>query len=138
MRNLVDRPPEKQEARDTTSPVSPTVLIATDGRPKSRAAIEKGLEIAEELGARVTFVSAYRPPWAALGEPFYQRSLTRKLGEARKALDDAKVAAEAFGTEADYDIVEGRPARAIAAVAEARDADLVVVGSRDLALPALR
>jgi nucleotide-binding universal stress UspA family protein len=48
------------------------------------------------------------------------------------------VAAEAFGTEADYEIVEGRPARAIAAVAAARDADLVVVGSRDLSLPALR
>lgn len=138
MRNPVDRPPHTQEARDSTSPASPTVLIATDGRPSSRAAIEKGLAIAQELGARVTFVSAYRPPWAALGEPFYQRSLTRKLGESRKALDDAKVAAEAFGTEADYEIVEGRPTRAIAALAAARDADLVVVGSRDLALPGLR
>jgi nucleotide-binding universal stress UspA family protein len=138
MRNPVDRPAEKQEARDTTTPASPTVLIATDGRTSSRAAIEKGLAIAHELGARVTFVSAYRPPWGALGEPFYQRSLTRKLGESRKAVDDAKVAAETFGTEADYEIVEGRPTRGIAALAAARDADLVVVGSRDLSLPVLR
>jgi nucleotide-binding universal stress UspA family protein len=138
MRNPVDRLPDEQEARGTSSLTAPTVLIATDGRPSSHAAVKKGLAIAQELGARVTFVSAYRPPWAALGEPFYQRSLTTKLGESRKALRSAKVAAEAFGTEADYEIVEGRPARAIAAVAAARDADLVVVGSRGLALPALR
>jgi nucleotide-binding universal stress UspA family protein len=138
MRNSVDRLPDKREARGTTSLASPTVLIATDGRPSSRAAVKKGLVIARKLGARVTFVSAYRPPWAALGEPSYQRSLTKKLGESRKALSEAKMAADAFGTEADYEIVEGRPARAIAAVAAARDADLVVVGSRDLSLPALR
>jgi nucleotide-binding universal stress UspA family protein len=138
MSNPVDRPPDEQEARGTSSLTAPTVLIATDGRPSSRAAVKKGLAIARELDARVTFVSAYRPPWAALGEPFYQRSLTRKLGESRKALREAKVAAQAFGIEADYEIVEGRPARAIAAVAAARDADLVVVGSRDLTLPALR
>jgi nucleotide-binding universal stress UspA family protein len=138
MRNPVDRPPDRREARGTTPPAAPTLLIATDGRPSSRAAVKNGLAIAQELGARVTFVSAYRPPWAALGEPFYQRSLTRKLGESRKALGEAKVAADAFGIEADYEMVEGRPARAIAAMAAARDADLVVVGSRDLSLPALR
>jgi nucleotide-binding universal stress UspA family protein len=138
MSNPVDRPPDDQNTRSTSSLAAPTVVIATDGRPSSRAAVKNGLAIARDLGARVTFVSAYRPPWAALGEPSYQHSLTRKLGESRKALREAKVAAEAFGTEADYEIVEGRPARAIAAVAAARDADLVVVGSRDLSLPALR
>jgi nucleotide-binding universal stress UspA family protein len=138
MRNPVDRLPDKQRVRGATSLGAPTVLIATDGRPSSRAAVKEGLAIARELGARVTFVSAYRPPWAALGKPSYQRSLTRKLGESRKALREARVAAEAFGTEADYEIVEGTPARAIAAAAASRDADLVVVGSRDLTLPTLR
>jgi nucleotide-binding universal stress UspA family protein len=138
MRNPVDRLPDKQGARGTTSLGAPTVLIATDGRPSSRAAVKEGLAIARELGARVTFVSAYRPPWAALGKPSYQRSLTRELGESRKALREARVAAEAFGTEADYEIVEGTPARAISAAAASRDADLVVIGSRDLTLPALR
>lgn len=138
MRNSVGRLPATRKAGSTTSLPSPRVLIATDGRPSSRAAVRKGLAIARKLGARVTFVSAYRAPLAALGEPSYQRSLTRRLGESRRALRDARVAAEAFGTEADYEIVEGRPARAIAAVAAARDADLVVVGSRDLSLPALR
>ena len=122
----------------TTASPAPMVLIATDGTPSSRAAVEKGLSIARELGARVTFVSAFRPPWAALGEPFYQRSLRKRLAVSRDALAEAEVAAEAFGTDAYYEIVEGTPANAIADIAAARDADLVVVGSRDLTIPTLR
>jgi len=112
------------------------VLVATDGTPSSRAAVQKGLSMAQELGARVTFVSAYRPPWAALGKPYYERSLSKRLAIARKALAEAKAAADAFEADADYEIVEGKPASAIARLAAARDVDLVVVGSRDLTRPA--
>jgi nucleotide-binding universal stress UspA family protein len=124
-----------REATSTIPPPSRTVLVATDATPSSRAAVQKGLSMAEELGARVTFVSAYRPPWAALGKPFYERSLSKRLAVARAALDEAKAVSEAFGTDADYEIVEGKPASAIARLAAARDADLVVVGSRDLTTP---
>jgi nucleotide-binding universal stress UspA family protein len=112
------------------------VVVATDGTPSSRAAVERGLSMAQELDARVTFVSAYRSPWAALGKPFYERSLSNRLAVARNALDEAKAAADAFGVDAYYEIVEGKPANAIARLATARDADLVVVGSRDLLSPA--
>jgi nucleotide-binding universal stress UspA family protein len=122
----------------TTASPAPTVVVATDGTPSSRAAVEKGLSLARELGARVTFVSVFRPPWEALGEPFYQRSLLKRLAASREALDEAKVRAEAFNTDADYEIVEGKPANAIAAIAAAREADLVVVGSRDITIPTFR
>jgi nucleotide-binding universal stress UspA family protein len=124
--------------KSTAASSAPMVLIATDGTPSSRAAVEKGLSIARELGARVTFVSVFRRPWDALGEPFYQRSLVKRLAGSRDALDEAEVAAQAYSTDADYEIVEGKPADAIAAMAAARDADLVVVGSRDVANPTLR
>jgi nucleotide-binding universal stress UspA family protein len=140
MPRLPNRRPREnmREPTSTTASPAPMVLIATDGTPSSRAAVEKGLSIARELGGRVTFVSAFRPPWEALGEPFYQRSLVKRLAVSREALDEAKVAAQAFSTDADYEIVEGKPANAIAAMAAARDADLVVVGSRDLINPTLR
>jgi len=125
-----------RETTNATAPPARTVLVATDGTPSSRAAVERGLSMAQELDARVTFVSAYRPPWAALGKPYYQRSLGKRLAVAREALAEAKVAADAFGADADYEIVEGGPARAIARLAAARDVDLVVVGSRGLANPA--
>jgi len=124
--------------RSAAPPGARSLLVATDGAPSSRAAIKKGLFLARELGARITFVSVYRPPWAALGEPFYQRSLTRRLAISRKALEEAKTIAEDFGTDAEYEIVEGNPAKAIVAMAAARNADLVVVGSRDFANPTLR
>ena len=127
-----------QGSSSTTASPAPTVLVATDGTPSSRVAVEKGLSIARELGARVTFVSAFRPPSGALGKPFYQRSLRKRLAVSRDALAEAEVAAQAFGTDAEYEIVEGTPAKAIADIAAARDADLVVVGSRDLTIPALR
>ena len=114
------------------------VLVATDGTPSSRAAVEQGLSIARDLGARVTFVSVFRQPSGALGKPFYQRSLRKRLAVPRDALAEAEVAAQAFGTDAEYEIVEGTPANAIADIAAAREADLVVVGSRGLTIPALR
>jgi nucleotide-binding universal stress UspA family protein len=138
MTRLLNRLPHQhsREATSTTSPPARTVVVATDGTTSSRAAVEKGLSMAQELGARVTFVSAYRPPWAALGKPFYERSLRKRLAVPREALDKAKAAADAFGVDAYYEIVEGKPANAIARLAAARDADLVVVGSRGLPSPA--
>jgi nucleotide-binding universal stress UspA family protein len=138
MTRLLDRLPHEhlREATRAIPPPARTVLIATDGTPSSRAAVERGLSMAQGLDAGVTFVSAYRPPWAALGEPYYQRSLSKRLARAREALAEAKAAADAFGADADYEIVEGRPALAIARLAEARDVDLLVVGSRDLTRPA--
>jgi nucleotide-binding universal stress UspA family protein len=137
MTRLLTRLPydHSREATSTTPPSARTVLVATDGTSSSRAAVEKGLSMAHELGARVTFVSAYRPPWAALGKPFYERSLSKRLAVARDALDEAKAAADAFGADADYEIMEGKPVGAIARLAAARHADLVVVGSRDLPNP---
>jgi nucleotide-binding universal stress UspA family protein len=131
MTRLLNRLPDEhsREATSTIRPPARTVLVATDGTPSSSPAVEKGLSMAQELGARVTFVSAYRPPWAALGKPFYQRSLSKRLAVAREALDEAKAAANAFG-------VEGKPASAIAHLAAARDVDLVVVGSREFTNPA--
>jgi nucleotide-binding universal stress UspA family protein len=137
MTRLLNRLPHQRsrEATSATAPPVRTMVVATDGTPSSRAAVERGLSMAEELGARVTFVSAYRPPWGALGTPFYERSLSKRLAVARAALDEAKTVSEALGTDADYEIVEGKPASAIARLAAARDADLVVVGSRDLTAP---
>jgi nucleotide-binding universal stress UspA family protein len=124
-----------REGTSATAPPGRTMVVATDGTPSSRAAVEKGLSMAQELGLRVTFVSVYRPPWGALGKPFYERSLSKRLALPRGALDKAKAAAQAVGVDADYEIVEGRPANAIARLAAAQDADLVVVGSRDLTAP---
>jgi nucleotide-binding universal stress UspA family protein len=107
------------------------IVIATDGSKAAQHAAEEALELARETGAVVTFVTV-RQPISLLGAPYYQTELTRQLAPARAALDGARREAEARGINADYEILEGDPAREILAIARARDAELIVVGSRGL------
>jgi nucleotide-binding universal stress UspA family protein len=106
------------------------LLIATDGSAAGRSAVEEGLELANELDARVLFVHVNPRPPVLLGEPFYQRRLTREAAEARAAIDAAMREAEKWDVESDWEILEGDPAVEIIALATERDADLIVVGSR--------
>ena len=106
------------------------LLIATDGSPAAQIAVEDGVELARDLDARVLFVYVKPRPSGLLGEPFYQRRLTREAAEARAALATAMDAAEKLGVEGDWEILEGEPAVEIMAIAAERDADLIVVGSR--------
>lgn len=107
------------------------ILIATDGSDGGRAAVDAGLGLAEAAGAEVT-VLYVRRPIEILGEPFYQRKLSGQLEAARSALDDALAAASERGVSTRGEIGEGDPAKLILQLAESRDADLVVVGSRGL------
>lgn len=107
------------------------ILIATDGSEGSRAAVDAGIELAETAGAEVTVVYVRRPI-EILGEPFYQRKLSGQLEAARSAVDGALRAASIRGVPARGEIGEGDPAKVILQLAESRDADLVVVGSRGL------
>ena len=106
------------------------LLIATDGSDAAHAAVEEGLALAHELEARVLFVYVKPRPSSMLGEPFYQRKLTQNGAEARAAIDEAMTAADHWGVESDWEILEGEPSVEIVAFADERDADLIVVGSR--------
>jgi nucleotide-binding universal stress UspA family protein len=106
------------------------IVIGTDGSHDALEAVREGLELASEVGAEVTFVSVRTPPTAVWGAPVYQAQLDNTTHVARDAVADALAVAEEAGVEADYEIVDGPAAEGILAVADARHADLVVVGSR--------
>jgi nucleotide-binding universal stress UspA family protein len=106
-----------------------TIVIATDGSPGAWAAVQEGLALATEVGADAAFVTV-RHDAPLLGDPWYQRHLTAQLGHAREALERAEAEAKRLGVPCDSEILEGDPATCIAEAAEARNADLVVVGSR--------
>ncbi|HXV57249.1 MAG TPA: universal stress protein [Gaiellaceae bacterium] len=108
-----------------------SILIATDGSTGSDVAVAAGLELARESGADVTYVYV-REPITALGEPFYQETLTAQQHAAREALDSARSAGESMGILGETEIMEGQPAHEILALAKARDVDMIVVGSRGL------
>ena len=105
------------------------IVIATDGSVNAWPAVEDGVQLASDVGASVVFVYV-RHPVPLLGEPWYQRHLTRQLEEARAALAMAELEAERVGVPCESEILEGDPAECIVDAAVYREADLLVVGSR--------
>ena len=106
------------------------IVIATDGSADAMRAVHEGVELAQALDAEVTFVSVRNPPNAMWGAPVYQAELETATQTARKAIDKATAVAEEAGVDADFEILDGPAADSIDVVAENRDADLIVVGSR--------
>jgi nucleotide-binding universal stress UspA family protein len=106
------------------------ILIATDGSPSARGAVELGLELAAEHGARAEFIFVL-PPFAELaaasvGVPV---AVPEDDEKGRAPLDEALELAKQAGVEARAEFLRGDPVEEIAVFADRLDADLIVVGS---------
>lgn len=106
------------------------IVAAIDGSHASRAAIAESVRLGVALDAPIVFVYVRRGPAGFLGEPVYQRRLTKEMSRARHVLDRALAIADSDGADAEAVILEGSPGRRIPEFARDRDARLVVVGSR--------
>jgi nucleotide-binding universal stress UspA family protein len=74
-------------------------------------------------------VHAFNPAPDWLGTPYYDRALAAHQSEGRELLRSLEEQSE-LDVELTTSLLEGPPARAIIAAADARDADEIVVGSR--------
>ena len=106
-----------------------SIVIATDGSSGARDALEQGYELAAQLEADVSVVYVRHAPAPFLGAPYYQDVLTDEAEHARGVIAEAKLCATRYAVDPDYEVLEGDPAEAVVAFAQARDADLIVVGS---------
>jgi nucleotide-binding universal stress UspA family protein len=108
------------------------ILIATDGSPSAREAVDVGLEIAAEQGGEITFVHVLPPDQFITGREAPTLVVPHEiaLDESETALRDAADAAEEAGVSFAVERVAGETVPEIVAIAEAADADLIVVGSR--------
>jgi nucleotide-binding universal stress UspA family protein len=109
-----------------------TVLIATDGSPEAREAVEYGVELAAEQDAAVTLLQVIPPTdWTRLDRGAVIRPIPAELRLRRAyALDEAAQIAGEHGVEAAFEVLAGDPAEEIVRYADSVDADLIVVGSR--------
>jgi nucleotide-binding universal stress UspA family protein len=105
-------------------------LVAIDGSEGSEAAIDEALDLAQHVGAYVTFAFVRKPPSSLLGYPYYERLLSHELATARETLDSATDRAEDVGIESESEILEGDPVDEILSFADNRGADLIVMSSR--------
>jgi nucleotide-binding universal stress UspA family protein len=108
------------------------IVIATDGSDAAGHALQQGFSLAAEVGADVAVVHVRHTPSTVLGTPYYENGVVDSSHHADAVVADAKLHAARYGVDPDYEVVGGDPASAIVDFARARDADLIVVGSRGL------
>jgi nucleotide-binding universal stress UspA family protein len=108
------------------------ILIATDGSDESRQAVDFGLELAEEQGARVVLVHVARAvdvlPTTGFG---MTGAVPHDLTDYDwSPLSEARALADERGIDVRTHMLRGEPVDEIVAYADTIDADLIVVGSR--------
>lgn len=111
----------------------PRIVVGYDGSEAARAAVAHAAARAGRRG-KVYVVHSFGPPPDWLGAPNYQRVLGDHQGHGKAVLDALLLEDGNALMDVDFELelTGGPPAKAIAAVAEARDADEIVIGSRGL------
>jgi nucleotide-binding universal stress UspA family protein len=102
-------------------------VVGYDGSENARAALERALELGQELDLPViaAFGFSANPVGGELTD--YREAVEE---HARGVLAEATAAAQASGVAVETVIVEEEPAAALAALAHDRDARAIVVGTR--------
>jgi nucleotide-binding universal stress UspA family protein len=107
------------------------ILLAFDGEPASRKALEATAELARQTGASVAVLCVVRPSRSGSGWP--EASSGWDPADPFAAIpEDARRFLAARGVAADAIEAEGDPAKVIERVAEAEGCDTIVVGARRL------
>jgi nucleotide-binding universal stress UspA family protein len=110
------------------------LVIGVDGSPAANRAVEVGLELAVGSGADVVFMH-----FSPLAESLFREDpengpSQQRIAEADPVLKQAAETARARGVRAELDLEaergKGNIAAALAGVAEGKDADFIVVGTR--------
>ena len=115
--------------RHDTEPVTTTVVCGVDGSEPSKLALAWALRQAQLTGARLRVVTCWEYPVTYGWAPPYPEGFDPE-DDVRKTLDDmlAETVAPDAGVEVERVVVEGHPAATL--IAQSKDADLLVVGTR--------
>jgi nucleotide-binding universal stress UspA family protein len=106
------------------------ILLATDGSFHAKKALEYAQDLALRDDAQVIVVHAFERVPAYLGEPWVERVISRHVASGQKVANDAAAELQEAGVDVIVEVVEGPPADAILRVANVRQPDLIVMGSR--------
>lgn len=107
------------------------ILVATDFSPSSRSALEAGVFLAKQFGARVTLVHVVEPQFLAYaGTPFLPMvDFASEAERGARALLRASEEELAKQVELTTTVEHGSAWREILADAESSNADLIVLGT---------
>src|SRR5258706_8329062 len=111
------------------------MVVGPDGSPTADVAVQRAATLAKLTGARLELVSGYREDYGgfAASAGMYPGNLVE---DARKAasgcLEEAAAKLRSGGLAVETHCMGGDPASALIDIAEATNADLIVVGSKGM------
>jgi nucleotide-binding universal stress UspA family protein len=115
-----------------TAPTTPhpCIVVGFDGSPASHVALSRAIQRVGPSG-KLYLVHAWTVPEAWRGRGTYQPYMDRELTAAEAVLDAAVAAHPGLeGITWESELIGAPAAKAIADVAEARDADEIILGTR--------
>ena len=122
---------EEPAMRADTTP-HPIVVVGYDGSPAGRAAVSLGIERVGGTG-RLIVVHSHGVPPDYVGVPFYQEMLDQSTDRAAGVMEELEAALPQLrAVDYEPDVVIGPAPDAICRVAEVREADEIIVGTRGL------
>lgn len=108
------------------------ILLAVDGSEHALNAARLAGEMARLTRANLWVVTSYDPIPSYLGEPNLSQIIATRTREAESTLNTAIEEIGELPAEIHKEILEGPPAEAILSVANVREIDLIVMGTRGL------
>ena len=115
-----------------------TIAVGTDGSGTATKAVEYALDLAEKFGARVVFISSYTP----VNESRIKREqrdapddvqwAINPAEDVEAALREVEEMADARGLKWTSEARQGDPADVLVEIAEAHNADLLVIGNKGM------
>jgi nucleotide-binding universal stress UspA family protein len=107
--------------------MSSGIIVGYDGSPHSKAALAAAIEVAKAYGDKLIIAFGYDLNEVA-GEIQDYAAAVKELADQK--LTEALNSAKDCGTEVEATIVERAPAEGLVALADERDARVIVIGTR--------
>lgn len=108
------------------------VLVAVDGSEHGLKAAQVAGELARRMSSDLWAVVAYDPLPSYVGNPDLDEIIVARMNMAEDVLSKALGEIGAIPGKLTKEILEGPAAEAILAVAETREVDLIIMGTRGL------
>lgn len=108
------------------------ILVAVDGSQHGQKAARVAGEMARRYESELWIVVAYDVLPKYLGEPNLQEAITQRVNQSEEIYAGATQEIGEISPVVHKEILEGPAAEAILSVADARNVDLIIMGTRGL------
>lgn len=108
------------------------ILLAFDGSEHSSKAAKLAGEICRSMSSDLWLITVFDPIPGYIGQPYLDQAIAQRMETAEAVLKDAVAQIGEISGKMTTELLEGPVAEAILGVIDAREIDLVIMGTRGL------